>query len=100
MTHFPEDKSSQTPSLQHGVLVAVIALILGCAPFIGKVFLRSTVPPAKISRSADSQARGTDEFLTQQATIQFERALAIGGSWMSRMGLERVWLAIEKKSHA
>jgi len=45
MAQTPEDETSEIASRSIGVLVTVIAVVLAAGPFVGKVYLRSTVPP-------------------------------------------------------
>jgi hypothetical protein len=45
MAQTPEDETSEIASRSIGVLVTVIAVVLAAGPFVGKVTLRSTVPP-------------------------------------------------------
>jgi hypothetical protein len=58
MAQTPEkDETREIASGRIGVLVAVIALVLASGPFVGKAYLRSTVPPVwvpDVSRDARS----------------------------------------------
>jgi hypothetical protein len=76
-----EDNSSQAPCLRCGVVVTVIAVILGCGPFVGKIYLRSTVPRIDVNlpKWSDSQSMGTTDFLKHQLNEAYEQALSLGG---------------------
>ncbi len=80
MAQIPEDSPLQVRSRRLGVFVAVIAVFLGGAPYMGKAYLRSMVPPVldpgalKIN---ETTAMGTMQFLENQRQKAFESVMSL-----------------------
>jgi hypothetical protein len=75
MTDAPEGKAREITSRCTGVLVAIVAVVLASAPFMGKAYLRSRVPP--VSVPAQEVAESTEGFLEQQRTEAFDRVMSM-----------------------
>lgn len=76
------DTPRQPISQRGGVLVAFIAVVLAGAPYVGKAYLRGTVPPVldpeTIRASVREQrATGVMQFLENQRQKTFESAMSL-----------------------
>jgi hypothetical protein len=79
MSDSPENRGRAIRSQFRGLLTAVVAVILGCAPFIGRTILRSTVPPVWYRGRVCYLSSVTRSFLEQKIKDVFETALSTGG---------------------
>jgi hypothetical protein len=81
MTPERQDASSPAQCLQCGIVVTVIAVILGCGPFVAKIYLRSTVQHIDVNlpKWSVSRSEGTMDFLNRELKEAYERALSLGG---------------------
>jgi hypothetical protein len=78
MAQTPEDETSEIASRRIGVLVTVIAVVLAAGPFVGKVSLRSTVPPVWVPDvSRDWKSVDVQDYLARQRQEAFEKAMSI-----------------------
>ncbi len=80
MAQIPEDSPLQVRSRCLGVFVAVIAVFLGGAPYMGKAYLRSTVPPVLdpgALKIMEQTAMDTMQFLENQRQKAFESVMSL-----------------------
>ncbi|MGC2818832.1 MAG: hypothetical protein WA198_04055, partial [Candidatus Sulfotelmatobacter sp.] len=70
----------QTISQRGGVLVAFVAVVLAGAPYLGKVYLRSTVPPVldpSTLKIMQQRTTSTMQFLESQRQEAFGSAMSL-----------------------
>jgi hypothetical protein len=86
MVHMPEDKARKISRNGRGVFVAIIAVVLASAPFLGKASLRATVPSVWVPE--EHLFSSTLGFFADQREQAFERAMSIATQLDASGGLK------------